>query len=130
VTCPAAFTGAEGGMAHDKDTISEVHTRLGYMKLNRLWARIEILFGLGSAGIGMFLGAWAVSQSGVHLGWVAAAWLLVVLGGYLALAGQRSYLYQSLNEQSALLLDLIRGLKKSESPSEAVFPNESRDRTR
>jgi hypothetical protein len=117
-------------MALDKDTLADVHARLGYMKLSRVWARIEILFGLGCAGVGLFLGVWAVSQSGVHLGWAVAAWLLVVLGGYLALAGQRSYLYQSLNEQSALLLDQLRGLKKSESPSEAGFSNESRDRTR
>ena len=39
---------------------------LGYKPLNRTWAKLEILFGLTAAGIGLLLGNWAphATQSG------------------------------------------------------------------
>ncbi|MGF1581726.1 MAG: hypothetical protein ACFCD0_20545 [Gemmataceae bacterium] len=34
--------------------------------------------------------------------------LLFILGGYLALAGHRSHIYQSQNDRTAYLMELIR----------------------
>src|SRR5689334_7166040 len=67
-------------MAEENKALADVHARLGYQRLSRVWARLEIFFGLGAA----------------------------VLGGFLALAGHRSHLYQSLNDQTAVLLDELR----------------------
>ena len=95
-------------MAEGNKALADVHARLGYKRLSRGLARLEIFFGLGAAGLGVFLGVWAASRPAVALDWAAAAWLLFVLGGYLALAGHRSHLYQSLNDQTAVLLDELR----------------------
>jgi hypothetical protein len=89
--------------------------QLGYRPLSRTWAKLEILLGLTAAGLGLFLGpaAW----QGEQLWQVAAALLLFVLGGYLTLAGHRSHLYQSSNEQTAFLTRLINDLKDKGRPS-------------
>jgi hypothetical protein len=87
---------------------AEVHQRLGYRRLSRAWAKMEIVLGLTAAGIGMLLGVFAVGQS--EPAWVLATGglALFVLGGYLALAGHRSHLYQSSTEQLVLLVEEIR----------------------
>jgi hypothetical protein len=43
---------------------------------------------------------------------------LFVLGGYLALAGSRSHLYQSSNELTAFLLEELHRQKNEGSPNE------------
>lgn len=86
----------------------EILARLGYRRLNRAWAKLEILLGLAAAGGGLILGQYAVSQP---VGWeLAAALSLFTLGGYLALAGHRSHLYQSSNERLTFLLEEMRQL--------------------
>jgi hypothetical protein len=86
---------------------------LGYRPLNRLWAKGEILLGLLSTGLGLLLSDWAVARTG-GAEWLSAiaGLLLFVLGGYLALAGHRSHLYQSNNELTAYLVEEIRALKE------------------
>jgi hypothetical protein len=94
----------------DRDqALSELYAHLGYKRLNRTWAKLEILLGLSAAGAGLLLGDWALSHSGTEAEWMmaAAGWVLFVLGGYLALAGHRSHLYQSENERTAYLAELI-----------------------
>jgi hypothetical protein len=75
-----------------------------------MWAKLEIVFGLLVAGAGLLLGNWAlcwpVDSADVF---VAAGLCLFVLGGYLAMAGHRSHLYQSNNELTAFL---VRRLEK------------------
>jgi hypothetical protein len=85
----------------------EVHQRLGYRRLNKAWAKLEILLGLLAAGGGILFGlrqdaSWEV---------IAAGLVLFALGGYLALAGHRSHLYQSSNDRVALLVEEIRRAK-------------------
>ena len=93
---------------------NDLHARLGYKPLNRLWAKLEILLGLMANGGGLFLGGWALSHDTGDLMWQATAALaLFVLGGYLALAGHRSHLYQSNNESTASLAAKIDDLGKS-----------------
>jgi hypothetical protein len=88
----------------------ELHRRLGYRKLSRGWAKAEILLGLCAAGAGMLLG---IAVPG--FGWEPlAALALFVLGGYLALAGHRSHLYQSAGEQFVVLVEEIRKLDKKD----------------
>jgi hypothetical protein len=100
-------------MRNQKQELSGLYSSLGYKPLNRVWAKVEILLGLGAAGAGLLLAEWGLSRplSEVDLGWVAAGWVLFVLGGYLAMAGHRSHLYQSANEQTAFLLEEIRRIK-------------------
>jgi hypothetical protein len=85
----------------------------GYRPLSRTWAKVEILLGLCTAGSGLLLGDWVMSRSAAELDWTLAAGglALFVLGGYLAMAGHRSHLYQSNNEQTACLIDEVRRLK-------------------
>jgi hypothetical protein len=90
-------------------TQADLHEQFGYRPLNRTWAKLEIFLGLSAAGVGLFLGhsAWQSEQF-----WrVGAGLALFVLGGYHTLAGHRSHLYQSSNEQTAYLVRLINDLK-------------------
>jgi hypothetical protein len=86
---------------------ADLHARLGYKPLSRTWAKAEILLGLTAFGVGVLLGQWALSRPAAEIVWefAAGALVLIVLGGYLALAGHRSHLYQSGNERTALLLE-------------------------
>ncbi len=93
-------------------SLAQLHDALGYKPLRRTWAKLELLLGLSAAGIGLLLGTWAVSRP-AEIEWPFAVigLVLFVLGGYLALAGHRSHLYQSNNELTALLLDHLRRLE-------------------
>ena len=86
----------------------EIHQRLGYRRLGRAWAKVEILLGLLAVGVGVFLGQYAFSQASPPWEFAAPALGLFVLGGYLALAGHRSHLYQSSNERLVLLIEELR----------------------
>lgn len=92
--------------------VANLHAALGYRPLSRAWAKAEIALGLLAAGIGVMAGTWAVSRP-MEIEWpfAAAGLALFVLGGYLALAGHRSHLYQSSNELTALLLERIERLE-------------------
>lgn len=93
-----------------EDPLTRLHRDLGLNRLSLLWAKLEILFGLFAAAAGFVCGLrFAVLPEGQVPPW---AWtgpvLLMTLGGYLALAGQRSHLYQSNNRLAAHLAELIR----------------------
>ena len=99
-------------MRNKQQALSELHAYLGYKQLKRTWAKIEILLGLSSVGIGLLLGDWALSRNGGEAEWTLAACglALFIFGSYLALAGHRSHLYQSGNERTAYLAELIRSM--------------------
>jgi hypothetical protein len=84
-----------------------------YRPLNRTWAKAEIFLGLAAAGTGLGLGFFALSHLTYETTWVSAitGLILFTLGGYLAMAGHRSHLHQSLNEQTELLLQYIQSAK-------------------
>ena len=84
----------------------ETDTWLAALGLERLlpaWAKVEIVGGLAAATLGIRL----VPLDGTLS---LAGAVLVVLGLYLAMAGNRSHLYQAMNRQNALLAKLIRDL--------------------
>src|SRR5262245_31538691 len=92
--------------------LAQLSEALGHRPLSRSWAKAEILLGLLSAGLGLLAGDWALGKGSDPAWSLAAAGLgLFVLGGYLALAGHRSHLYQSNNELAAYLAEEIHSLK-------------------
>src|SRR4051812_34485692 len=88
----------------------EIRHRLGYRHLNRVWAKAEIFLGLFAAGLGLFLGVPSLSQSPFVWQQFVAGLALFVLGGYLAMAGHRSHLYQAESRHLALLIEEMRQL--------------------
>ncbi len=101
----------------DNEHLALLLRGLGYKPLNRAWAKAEILLGLSAAGGGLLIGSWAVRAASVEWLLAVGGLILFVLGGYLALAGSRSHLYQSSNELTSLLLHEIQRLhKKADSP--------------
>jgi hypothetical protein len=93
--------------AETQQRLTQLLSSLGHKPLNRTWAKAEIFLGLLAAGAGLLLSAWAVKMTVIDWLAVIGGLLLFVLGGYLALAGSRSHLYQSNNELTAFLLEEI-----------------------
>lgn len=78
--------------------LRELHTELGFKRLNPTWAKAEILLGLSVATAGFLIGTYGtLSAAGLNWSLAVGGVLLAVLGGYLAMAGHRSHLYQSNN---------------------------------
>lgn len=93
------------------DAIEQLRVDLGHRKLNKLWAKIEIMLGLLASGAGLLLGVWSVTQNPTESLMACSGLLLFTLGSYLAMAGHRSHLYQSNNQLAAYLAALIRNSK-------------------
>jgi|SRR6516162_11345026 hypothetical protein len=93
------------------EVLSRLDAALGHKRLNRAWAKAEILLGLLVAGLGLSLMHW-VKPDIENWYFVLGGELLFVLGGYLALAGHRSHLYQSNNELTAYLVKEMNALKR------------------
>src|SRR5262245_6927002 len=81
--------GSEGRPLNRDPAADRLHADLGLKRLNPVWAKLEIVLGLLAAGAGVPL--LVVRPDAVA---VAGGLALFVLGGYLALAGHRSHLYQ------------------------------------
>jgi hypothetical protein len=77
---------------------------------------MEILFGLSAVAAGLLGGMKLAVRPDADVPlWVwLGPMLLIALGGYLALAGNRSHLYQSNNRLAAHLADLLRSQQKPE----------------
>ena len=92
------------------DRQAEFYRNAGLKPLSPVWAKLEIVLGLAAAGVGLLLGmAFSAAPPGdIELSFWAAPLLLFVLGGYLAMAGHRSHLYQSNNRLVAYLAAEIR----------------------
>jgi hypothetical protein len=96
-----------------QEALQALRDDLGYQPLTRIWAKVEILAGLLVAAFGLFLGDEAVKTQTIVFPWISLlpGLLLFTLGGYLALAGHRSHLYQSNNELIAYLVSAIDDIK-------------------
>src|SRR5205814_6580773 len=94
-------------MTDQNNNLADLHTRLGLKRLSRTWAKAEIFLGLIAAWAGLLLGDWALAEREINVGQVLASLVLFVFGGYLAMAGHRSHLYQSANELTAYLAEEI-----------------------
>jgi hypothetical protein len=106
-------------MNSEKRQSDQLLVHLGYKPLGRTWAKLEIVLGLLAVGVGLFLGDWVLSRPTPDFDWLltTAALFLFILGGYLALAGHRSHLYQSANETTAYLLKEIHTQKDKGPPA-------------
>ena len=74
---------------------------LGLKQLHLAWAKAEIVLGLACVVLGLRL-----LTDGFPREWAGGA--LFVLGGYLAMAGNRSHFYLAMNRQNAHLARLVR----------------------
>jgi hypothetical protein len=74
--------------------VTAVYAALGRPAPVLWWSKLEILLGLAAVGLGL---VW--SDAAGPLAWSAPP--LVTLGGYLALAGHRSHLYDAMTRQTA-----------------------------
>lgn len=93
------------------DELARFHRDTGLEPLDPRFAKLEVMFGLAAVGLGLrFLVA------GTQPYTVIAGVLLFALGGYLALAGHRSHLYQSNNRLTAYLAGLVRPPKSGNPP--------------
>ncbi|HUR54212.1 MAG TPA: hypothetical protein VMZ71_08780 [Gemmataceae bacterium] len=91
-------------------SLARLHRELGFKPLSSAWAKVEIALGLVAVAAGVFGLVHYADERAV------AAGALFVLGGYLALAGHRSHLYQSNNKLAAHLAELIRSSPRSGNP--------------
>ena len=105
---------------HDgvRESMDQLHRDLGLKKLRGTWAKLEIVFGLLACGIGLMFMLRGMSKPIPRQ--EAGGLVLFVLGGYLAMAGHRSHLYQSSNALAAWLRTQIREPSRDSSAS----PNE------
>ena len=89
---------------------ARLYSDLGLKRLNPAWAKVEILLGLVAVSAGHLIGVYSVVHAAGTLFWylIAASLLLQSLGGYLALAGHRSRVYQSQNRLVGWLVAQIR----------------------
>jgi hypothetical protein len=89
---------------------ARLHADLGLKRLNPVWAKVEIFGGLFAVAAGVLMMAlWAARPPGdIPTAFALTGMALLVLGGYLAMAGHRSQLYQSNNLLAAYLADEIR----------------------
>jgi hypothetical protein len=104
--------------AMHRSRIHELLQPLGLRPLNRLWAKAEIFLGLTCVFLSMSIqfGPFPLmrpfgSPEQGHLAGLLTCLVLFVFGGYLAMAGHRSHLYQSSNELTAFLVEEIRKQK-------------------
>lgn len=100
------------------DSLEKMHVELGHKRLNPFWAKAEILLGLAVNGIGLYhiVQCAMKNDTSANLLPLVSGIILYTLGGYLAMAGSRSHLYQSNNILTAYVL------KKIEESSEQVNP--------
>jgi hypothetical protein len=82
------------------DLEDRFYEELGRARLRPAWAKAEILLGLAAVSAGHLCGVYAIVHLAGPTFWtmVTASLLLQSLGGYLALAGHRSHVYQSQNK--------------------------------
>ena len=88
-------------MQATESEIDDLLKELGFARLSPAWAKAEIVLGLSAAAVGLRLlqGELAIAIAGGAL---------FVLGGYLAMAGHHSHLYQSMNKLTACIIARIR----------------------
>lgn len=90
------------------DELDRLHAATRFKRLNPVWAKAEIVLGLIGVGCGLLLEFRAAQSQDLNLPLAAAGLALVVLGGYLTLAGHRSHLYQSNTRLAAYLAGQTR----------------------
>ncbi len=93
-------------------SLTQLHGSLGRKKLNKTWAKVEIAGGLVAVAVAIATIARTVAEPLADaFPLIGAAVILFAMGGYLAMAGHRSHLYQSHDRTAAYLAALVRSHK-------------------
>ncbi len=95
-------------MTDPHEMLDRLHADLGWKRLRAGWAKAEIFLGLFVAATGILF----IARPFSPIDLAGTGVLLFMLGGYLAMAGHRSHLYQSNNALAAWLASVLM------SPSE------------
>jgi hypothetical protein len=113
---------SEAPMIDPEDMLDRLHADLGWKRLRAGWAKAEIFLGLFVAGVGICL---MIDRLSVPLGGATSLDLgrivgiiAFMLGGYLAMAGHRSHLYQSNNTLAAWIASVLS--QRRSEPSEQI----------
>jgi hypothetical protein len=83
-----------------RDLEDRFYDELGLKRLNPAWAKTEIFVGLAVVSAGHLVGVYSIVHGRGLTFWtmMTVSLLCQSLGGYLALAGHRSHVYQSQNK--------------------------------
>ena len=88
-----------------QDRLDQLHQHLNFKPLNRGWAMAELFIGFAVASAGLLIGVHSVAATQFRLATdypvCIFGVILMVCGCYLASAGHRSLLYQSMNKLAA-----------------------------
>ncbi len=97
------------------DLENRFYEELGLARLSPAWAKAEILLGLAAVSAGHLCGIYAIVHLSGQTFWtmLVASLLLQTVGGYLALAGHRSHVYQSQNKLVVWLATHVRDNDRS-----------------
>jgi hypothetical protein len=95
-------------MNERQTALARLYAEVGLKRLSPAWAKAEIFLGLAAVGLGFYFLAFAAAHPDIAQSFLWGGWLFFVFGGYLALAGHRSHIYQSNNLLTAYLAELIR----------------------
>jgi hypothetical protein len=102
-------------MGDVQQMLEQLHADLGWKGLTPVWAKIEIIAGLATCALGVLLMQGVIPPIPLPPDAWALGLLLFTLGGYLAMAGHRSHLYQSNNALAAWLAVKLKQTNSSGS---------------
>ncbi len=100
----------------NNELLQQLHRDLGFKLLNPVWAKLEILLGLAAFAIGNIVSIRSAIANPILDGsLVVFGVLLVIFGGYLAMAGHRSHIYQSNNKLAVWIFARVSAPQSTES---------------
>lgn len=99
-------------MSTQQEELRKLHESIGWNRLYPWWAKIEIMLGLAAVSVGVVATARGIAPENIYWSLIVSGCALITSGGYLAMAGHRSHLYQSNNQLTAYLIARVQSMNK------------------